>query len=299
MKIKCDYCSNTYEDTLSECPNCGARNPVQKSVYSKDPKTIEELQEWYRARNLPPYGVTRFYIGVDYRNPKAFGIYEDEDGDIVVYKNKADGTRAIRYKGKDEAYAVNELFQKLKDEIVHQKAINNRKSSNSWSGGRGVAFMPFLLMFVAFWLMFASVYIPVAIRNYFVNKNNGYYVYDGKPYYKDGSDWYVYYDDDYYVYSSGDTDYTVSGWTETNKPSEYSSGDIKTDHYYGYDYSALNDWVSDDSEFSDVSESDAWDDNHTSRSYDSGSDYDWDSSDSWDSRGTDWDSDWCYMPMWR
>ena len=35
----------------------------------------------------------------------------------MVYKNKADGSRAVRYSGPDEAYAVRELYLKLKSEV--------------------------------------------------------------------------------------------------------------------------------------------------------------------------------------
>ena len=58
----------------------------------------------------------RFFIGINYKKPKAFGIYQDGD-QFIVYKNKANGERAIRYQGTDETYAVNELYLKLKSEI--------------------------------------------------------------------------------------------------------------------------------------------------------------------------------------
>ncbi len=32
---------------------------------------------------------------------------------MIVYKNKADGSRSIRYRGPDEAYAVRALYEKL------------------------------------------------------------------------------------------------------------------------------------------------------------------------------------------
>ena len=108
MKIQCDYCNNTYEDTLEKCPWCSAPNPSHKQMVG-EPATIEQLKEWYQARNLPPEEVTRFFIGKDIKEAKAFGIYKGADGEFVVYKNKADGTRAVRYKGKDEEYAVHEL----------------------------------------------------------------------------------------------------------------------------------------------------------------------------------------------
>lgn len=56
----------------------------------------------------------RFYIGEDFKEPKAFGVFKDTDGNFVVYKNKADGSRAIRYRGPDETHAVNEIYQKMR-----------------------------------------------------------------------------------------------------------------------------------------------------------------------------------------
>ena len=54
---------------------------------------------------MPPEETTRFFIGKNTKEPKAFGIYE-ENGIFVVYKNKANGQRAIRYQGTDEAYVL-------------------------------------------------------------------------------------------------------------------------------------------------------------------------------------------------
>lgn len=91
---------------------------------NRDPRTIAELEKWYHDRHLPPYETTRFFIGYNYQGRCAFGIYRDGP-DFVVYKNKDDGTRAIRYRGPDEAYAVNELLTKLKSEIMKRKQGNN------------------------------------------------------------------------------------------------------------------------------------------------------------------------------
>ena len=60
-------------------------------------KTIEELKSWYIARKLPPEETTRFFIGKNIKEPRAFGIYQDGNK-FIVYKNKADGSRAVRYK---------------------------------------------------------------------------------------------------------------------------------------------------------------------------------------------------------
>ena len=134
MKIKCEYCESMFDDTLEKCPNCGAPNQNVRRSTSDQPTTIEGLKEWYAAKGLPPEDVTRFFIGKDYRGAKAFGIYKDENsGNFIVYKNKADGTRAVRYEGTDEAYAVNELHTRLKQEILEQKANNIKNSSTSSS----------------------------------------------------------------------------------------------------------------------------------------------------------------------
>ena len=125
MNIKCNYCGSEFDETLEKCPNCGASNANVKRSVIDQPKTIEELKEWYSDKKLPPYETTRFFIGIDYKGPRAFGIYKDENsGKCVVYKNKDTGVRAIRYEGTDEAYAVNELFMRLKQEILQQKARN-------------------------------------------------------------------------------------------------------------------------------------------------------------------------------
>lgn len=130
MKIKCEYCDTYIDDTNSNCPNCGAPCSGVKRAVSNQPMTIAELQQWYTDRNLPSPEVTRFFIGTNYRGPRAFGIYKEENSNLfVVYKNKADGERAVRYRGTDEAYAVNEIFQRLKQEILQQKAAKQTRSA--------------------------------------------------------------------------------------------------------------------------------------------------------------------------
>lgn len=84
------------------------------------PKTLEELKIWFRENGYEP-AKTRFFVGVDFRAPKAFGIYQNELGEFVVYKNKADGTRVIRYQGYDEEFAVHELYQRFQEEIINQQ----------------------------------------------------------------------------------------------------------------------------------------------------------------------------------
>lgn len=124
MKITCKYCGTLFDDVEEKCPHCNGENPNVRKGDINNPTTIEDLKEWYEQRNLPPYDVTRFFIGIDTKEARAFGIYKEGDK-IVVYKNKDDGKRAVRYEGTDEAFGVNEIFMRLKQEIVNQKSLNN------------------------------------------------------------------------------------------------------------------------------------------------------------------------------
>lgn len=275
MRVKCDYCDTVFEDTLDRCPSCGAANP-KRNVGDNKPRTIEELKQWYMARKLPPAEVTRFFIGQDYQQPKAFGIYKNEHGEFVVYKNKADGSRAVRYQGKDEEFAVNELYQKLKDEIVHQsKRTNARVSTNANISPR---LIQYIIVGSSIFIVLAVLFIIFATVFASWDNTSGYYIYSNRPYYKDGANWYVY-------------DYDSEDWATTSEPLDYDYND--NSEYQGVDYNtAIEDWNIDSSEFSNVEDSSVWEDSHY---YDSDydSDYDWDSGSGWDSDfSSDWDSDW-------
>lgn len=131
MRIKCEFCDSFIDDTEEKCPYCGAVNKKLARSGSGIPKTIAELQDFAKAHNLPLQEM-HYYLGEDYKGPKAIGIYRDKDtGNFVVYKNKSDGSRAVRYEGKDEAYAVNEIYQKMHTDVMNQKARNISQSAPS------------------------------------------------------------------------------------------------------------------------------------------------------------------------
>lgn len=299
MKIKCEHCGAEISDLDVKCPYCRGENIHYKkenvSTYNANnvPQTIEELKQWYIAMNLPDENVTRFFIGKDYKRPKAFGIYKDErTGNFIVYKNKGDGERAVRYEGKDEAYAVNELYKKLKDEIYNQKHNNqntkirnnyrskNRNNNNNYKDSEFYKNTTPLYRF--FYIVIAAVSI-IGISAFFLfilfgirTPNQGYYRYNDSYYYYQSGRWYEY--DDYYGWRRA----YVDDYFEDNYDYYYDSG------YYDYDYDI--DRFEDSSYYSKPSSS------SSSSSYDYDSSYDsdssWDSSDSWDSSSTDWDSDW-------
>lgn len=265
MKVKCEYCNNYIDDSEEKCPNCGSPNKDFKRVANQVPTTIEELEKWYKDHNLPPYETTRFFIGIDYKEPKAFGIYKDDKtGKFIVYKNKDTGERKIRYEGKDEKYAVNELYMKLKEEIVNQKELNARKKNSYSKGAKSVFTTAIITMIV---ISFIAIVVPFVVSIF--TPQRGYYNINGQEYYYVHGDWYVYAND----------------WFPTSKP-EYE-GNIG-DYYEGNYYSSGG-------SYTDITTSSVYDeswDTSSSSSDDWDSDSSWDSSDSWDSGGTDWGSDW-------
>ena len=281
MKVKCEYCGSFIDDTEENCPNCGAVNSHLKRKAEGTPKTIEELKKWYQDHNLPIQDITRFFIGVDYKGPKAFGIYEDKaTGNFIVYKNKSNGTRSIRYLGKDEEYAVNELYMKLKEEILNQKAHNLRRNnvnySNSYSYRRFsrrnstgclIAFVIFFIIIIACFASFKNT------------PRRGYYYYGNNYYYYQSGDWYGY--DSY------------DGWNKTTAPDDlkknYSDYYESNSYSSGYGVDDFSDTSYYDSGSSSSSSSSSWDSDWDS-DWDSGSS--WFSGSSWDSGSTDWSSDW-------
>lgn len=268
MKITCEYCGGYLQDTDECCPHCAAVNKNVMRSADGIPKTIAQLKAFAEEKNLPLKQM-RFFVGENVKEPRAFGIYKDEFENYVVYKNKSDGTRIVRYEGKDEAYAVNELYQKMRSEVMEQKAhkavdfVHGKKTStsqtnqaeriNQWkedyqnytqreysSSGmqerrrrKNKATLVKTIIFIIMLILLFS-----RMRNGIVNRILSSVVggYSGG------------YESDYDDYDYGDYDY----------------GDYDYDDYDDYD-----------------SWGDDWDDD------------DWDfGGDSWDSGYTDWDTDW-------
>lgn len=213
MKVKCDACKHIFDGSLHACPECGGMNFSAVTAEKKrtEPLTIAELQKWYKDRKLPPSSVTHFYIGENTKNPKAFGIYQDKkSGKFVVYKNKASGERAVRYEGDDEAFAVKELHEKLKEEISKRKrsaaAENNIPDRNIDQGektgiinklvklesriGEKFGLLGLILYNILFYFtllllgaVFIFIIIAILAAIFSTEPKDGYYRYDGSIYY--------------------------------------------------------------------------------------------------------------------
>ena len=123
--VRCTFCDNLMRETDLNCPFCGTpHDPAGRSAPSA-PQTMYELRKFAETVGISLERL-HFHLGEDYKGRCAFGMYRDEKtGNFVVYKNKDNGKRAIRYEGPDEAYAVNELYQKLKERIALYKKDPN------------------------------------------------------------------------------------------------------------------------------------------------------------------------------
>ena len=137
------------------------------------PKTILELSVWYEHKGLPPEEVTRFFIGKNYTKPKAYGIYKNYDTkEFIVYKNKADGTRDIRYKGRNEEFAVKQLYDRLVQEIANQRRNNYYKTltepdknidldqANNKKNSKSNPFVKILLSIIATVITIVIIFFP-------------------------------------------------------------------------------------------------------------------------------------------
>ena len=296
MRVRCDYCREYYDDNLEGCPHCGAKNNFVHQTNVETPETIEQFKLWFEQHGYTSEK-TRFFIGEDFKEPKAFGIYRDpENGDFVVYKNKADGSRAIRYRGIDEAYAVNELFTRFNDEVINQKnAYINKKAEQVRNGQVGTrkpnrrrnpvrsiyAVVAAFLLFSFGYTVFEEIRSPET--GYYESGDNKYYHINGHDGY---NKWYMwdaatetweYFDEDdhdTYPDQAADVDSIKDDWSSFSVDQPYNVTDFSDTDYY-------SDWQTHEEIYESTHENDS----------DSDWDSDWDSGD-WDSGSTDWDSDW-------
>ncbi|MBD5153669.1 MAG: zinc ribbon domain-containing protein [Oscillibacter sp.] len=269
MKRICKYCGESISESEAFCPNCGAKNAGESGGPKKyrKPQTIEELKAFCADKGMPLEKM-RFFIGENYRGARAFGIYQDTDGEFVVYKNKSDGSRAVRYKGPDEAYAVNEIYEKLRSEdSARRQAPVSRSAPIQKKSGHSILLKFFMMLCAAQIVVIFAVILLSGSKK----PHRGYYAYNDHDYYYYSGDWY-YYDDDILGWRYA---YDVDPYLEENHPDYFLDDDYDagygvsnfedSEYWYGSDYGSDTD------------------------------DYDWGSSsdyDSWDSFDTDWDSDW-------
>lgn len=304
----CPSCGASVSEDSFFCTHCGAAlpqsgaavqtAPSEESWRVETPRTIEELAAFCERHRLP-LAKMRFFIGLDYPGAQAFGIYRDANGEFVVYKNKSDGSRAVRYRGRDEARAVREIFEKLKDEASRQRARVAAARTGASSGGAsydgsesaaGVkksgkrSSNKLLIGILALATAITVARTAAAVHQHTPRPSAGYYHYNNDYYYSQNDDWYLYDSaagDWFPIYAVDDELSENYGdyYSSYSFDEDYGVGSFENSEYYSYsDY---------DEGDSSSSWSWDWDDDDD---WDSSSDWDWGSD--WDSGSTDWDSDW-------
>lgn len=271
--------ASSFPSSSSAAPSSSSVPPVppKKKKWNHKPRTIEELKEYAADHNLP-LDQMRFFIGENIPEPKAFGIYQDENGEFVVYKNKANGQRAIRYQGDDEAYAVGELYEKMHAEIQKRKqhvytyAGTKQRTVRGYSSPASRKTTRAFLIGGGLSLLICTGIIGGSFWSAIHSHKDGYYVENQNTYFHRNNNWYWFdpYDDSWYPYEDpafdGDYDNYYQGYL-------YDSSIPAEDFFDSPYYHPADDYDDYDS---------GWDDSSDS----------WDSWDSWDSSSTDWDSDW-------
>ena len=277
-------------------------------------KSIDEFLYWAAYYNMPLEQM-RFFVGVDNTEPKCYGIYQDESGAWVVYKNKANGQRAVRYRGYDEAEACSILWDKLEEETrmrkkerdwwrhqedlandpeyaeEYERELENRVLKPNYGTRKPMKHISInTVMCIVFGGIFVFDLLFYGIQKLYYNTHpqTGYYTNNNDIYYYQYPTWYMWdsYDNDWYQYDYDAYDSNYQDWNYNGNYYVYDGGGDYTsfqnsDYYVEPSHSSSSYDSSYDSDWSSD-----WDDY-----WDSSSDYDYDFSD-WDSGSTDWDSDW-------
>lgn len=281
------------------------------------PKTIDEFKVYVKENDIPLEKI-HMHLDENYIWPKAFGIYRDGD-EFVVYKNKADGNRVIHYQGTDEAYAVSELYLKMREmEMAAKDAKGPRNpfpQSTSYTSGYNYyqQYIPthhykkrnkfedsvheIIVIVVLIAVVGLIAYASSDAANKASNKaaenvntlyRSGYYYYNDAYYYNTGYLWFC------YDFGSGKWDYVVDSKVE-GIVADYDAyatsisglqiepfGSSSSGSSQSESSSSQNDRHSNSSDRNDSrSSSYDWDDRYSKS-------YDWDDD---DDRDYDWDDD--------
>ena len=135
-QIRCKACGTWIHDTDNFCSHCAAPNSQQVDVTKDDiPDTIVELRKWYVRQTAINNKIRRYMIGFSSDDPRAAGICKN--GNLfIVYENDENGVPNIKYKGPDEAYAVNAMYLQIQSDLSKKNEQVAYKVAESFSGSQ-------------------------------------------------------------------------------------------------------------------------------------------------------------------
>lgn len=135
-QIRCKACGEWINDTDKFCSNCAAQNNKQVDVSNDDiPDTIAELRKWYMQQIAINNKIRRYMIGFSSDDPNAVGICKSGDS-FIVYENDSNGVPTAKYKGTDEAYAVNAMYLLIQSDLSKKNEQVAYKVAESFSGSQ-------------------------------------------------------------------------------------------------------------------------------------------------------------------
>ena len=160
----------------------------KKKIEEVVPKTIKELEKWYKDHDLPEYEKSKIFIGEEYKDLKAYGVYKDsKTGKYVVFQNKGGGLKDTYYEGDDEEFAVNKVYERVREKYIDKK----KKKTNSGLFIYGTV----ITMAIFFFIFYAIITLVI------LGPKRGYYLINDNEYYYINGWWYTYGNDDWYVTS--------------------------------------------------------------------------------------------------
>lgn len=270
MNVICKVCGAYINSFDKECPNCGVANEVEKENSNKqnnninyfknfendniEIKTIEELKKWYASQKFPSEDISRFFIGINYIKPNAFGIYEDfKTKNYIVYQNKNNGEKNILYDGEDEKYAVNIIYTQLKiqannirlksQKIEEEKRKNKVENNISTNNIKERYYIDrelkdkngkILKIFVIILIIFISTISIITYNGVYPHK--GYYDYEECYYYYQNNNWYIYNNsNDWNICSNPPKELTLNSknyYISKSYKSSYNIQNFKHTKYY-------------------------------------------------------------------
>jgi len=185
--------------------------------------SVEELLQRVAERGMPLEKM-RFFINEDRHEPRCFGIYQDEfTGHWIVYKNKADGSRAVRYAGPDEAYAAQELWSKINSEIELRRAAQPAAHAPSRRQAGALAAV----------IVAAALILGIAVYTEAKKPSRGYYVYDDDILYYQNDIWYCFGGDDWSPYDApAGNEWYEDAWYGSDYPFEDDDSAFLHSDYY-------------------------------------------------------------------
>ena len=209
MDQKMVYRPDLAEDAEEFCPLCGAPvapeeepapEPAAPAQPETAPRTVTELLALCDSFEVDP-AAHSFFIGKDEKDASGYGLFLDEFGDYVFYRNHTDGRRAIRYKGRDEGYAVGELYRRMKAAHVFRRPAARQESDESSRSHHHHSHRShrqrrkarrMRRIIAAAVAVVACIVAAVVLRWQSLQPKDGYYHYQGRYYYLQHRQWYAY-----------------------------------------------------------------------------------------------------------